>query len=133
MRDVISFRLDFDPPTVTAQEQKVQVVNGKPKIYFPKNLRAARDLYINSLKKHSPKEPLEGPIKLIVGWEFQSTKSHPSGSWRTTKPDTDNLQKLLRDCMTFTGFWIDDSQVVLEIVGKRWSDNPGICIKVVPL
>ena len=29
-----------------------------------------------------------------------------------TKPDTDNLQKLLKDCMTKCGFWKDDAQVV---------------------
>ena len=32
------------------------------------------------------------------------------GEYRTTKPDTDNLQKLLKDCMTATGFWTDDAQ-----------------------
>ena len=48
-----------------------------------------------------------------------------------TRPDTDNLQKLLKDCMTRCGFWKDDAQVVREIVEKRWSDEPtGIFVEI---
>ena len=51
-----------------------------------------------------------------------------------TRPDTDNLQKLLKDCMTRTGFWRDDAQVCREDVTKRWSrEKPGIRIRVVSL
>ena len=25
--------------------------------------------------------------------------------WKTSKPDTDNLIKMLKDCMTRTGYW----------------------------
>ena len=32
------------------------------------------------------------------------------------------------------GFWNDDAQVVLEIVGKAWSDVPtGICIEILEI
>ena len=58
-------------------------------------------------------------------------KSHRHGEWIKTKPDTDNLQKLLKDCMTQVGFWKDDAQVVSEKVQKRWSDEPtGIYIEI---
>lgn len=57
-----------------------------------------------------------------------------NGDWRVTKPDTDNLQKLLKDCMTKCGFWKDDAQVVRETVEKRWSDEPtGIYIEITEL
>ena len=39
---------------------------------------------------------------------------------KDTKPDTDNLQKLLKDCMTAVGFWVDDAQVCSELTEKRW-------------
>lgn len=48
----------------------------------------------------------------------------------TTKPDTDNLQKLLKDCMTKLGYWQDDAQVASEIVEKFWADTVGIYIKI---
>ncbi len=45
--------------------------------------------------------------------------------------DTDNLQKMLKDCMTEVGFWNDDAQVVVEHVEKLWSDEPtGIAIEI---
>ena len=47
------------------------------------------------------------------------------------KPDEpDNLQKLLKDCMTQCDFWKDDAQVVREIAEKIWSNEPGIEIEI---
>ena len=80
---------------------------------------------------HRPDEPLEGALQLRTLWLFPKGKSHKNGEWRVTRPDTDNLQKLLKDCMTRCGFWQDDAQVVREIVEKRWSDEPtGIYIEI---
>lgn len=45
---------------------------------------------------------------------FPRNKTHKHKEWRVTKPDTDNLQKMLKDCMTLTGFWNDDAQVVVD-------------------
>ena len=39
---VIQFFMPMIPPTVTAQEHAVRVVNGKPVIYDPPKLKAAR-------------------------------------------------------------------------------------------
>lgn len=50
-----------------------------------------------------------------------------------TRPDTDNLQKLLKDVLTGLGFWKDDALVAVEHVDKRWADRPGIYIKIEPL
>lgn len=48
-----------------------------------------------------------------------------------TRPDTDNLEKMLKDCMTEVGFWKDDALVVSETVYKIWSDEPtGISIEL---
>ena len=67
-------------------------------------------------------------------WLFPKGKSHEHNEWRITKPDTDNLQKMLKDCMTEIGFWKDDAQVVKETVEKRWSDEPcGISIEIIVL
>lgn len=66
-------------------------------------------------------------------YEYSMTEAK-NGDWRVTKPDTDNLQKLLKDCMTKCGFWKDDAQVVRETVEKRWSDEPtGIYIEITEL
>lgn len=121
--------LMLDPPTATAQMTKVALVHGKPRFYKPTNVQHAKDILIKHLRPFKPKEPIKGPVELHVLWLFPRGKRHKHGEWRVTKPDTDNLQKLLKDCMTQLQFWQDDSQVVKEICEKRWSDEPcGISI-----
>lgn len=125
----LDFFLAMIPPTVTHQEKAVHVVNGKPVFYEPEELRAARAKLRAYLSRFTPPEPLEGGIQLLVKWCFPCG-NHVSGSYRTTKPDTDNLQKLLKDCMTAEGFWKDDAQVASEICEKFWAEVPGIYIQV---
>ena len=43
------------------------------------------------------------------------------------------MQKLLKDCMTVTGFWLDDAQVASEVAEKFWADIPGIFVQIRPL
>ena len=129
----MDFTLHIKPPTVTAQEHKVRVAGGRPRFYDTERLKHARAAFENLLSPYSPGTPLEGPVELSVDWHF-FTKSHKDGAWRTTRPDTDNLQKLLKDCMTRKGFWQDDAQVCLETVSKRWArHDPGIRIRVVSI
>ena len=124
----MKFFLEMEPPTVTAQMHKVTVQHGKVRFYDTKELKAARTLFVEALKAQAPDDPLEGPVRLQVTWFFPS-KSHKTGEWRITRPDTDNLQKLLKDCMTAAGFWKDDAQVCSETVSKMWTrGQPGIAI-----
>lgn len=126
----MNIELKMDPPTVTAQMHKVTFRHGRAMFYDTPELKAARQLFLSSLLPYSPIEPLEGAVSLAVTWKFR-TKSHKDGSYRVTRPDTDNLQKLLKDCMTAVGYWKDDAQVCVESVVKLWSrEEPGILISV---
>lgn len=127
----MQFFLNTNPPTATAQMKQVRVVGGKPMFYDPPRVKEARQTLSALLSPHRPASPLAGPISLRVFWLFPKGKSHRNGEWRITKPDIDNLQKMLKDCMTRVGFWNDDAQVVQEVVEKRWSDDPtGIYIEL---
>jgi len=127
----MNFFLAMNPPTVTAQERRVRVVKNKPIFYDPPQIKDAKDLLCGHLDAHKPMVPYDGPLSLRVIWCFPRGKSHKHGEWRSTKPDTDNLQKLLKDCMTLCGFWKDDAQVAREIIEKRWSDEPcGLYIEI---
>ncbi len=125
------FFMEMKPPTATAQEHSVKVIKGRPVFFDPPNVKDAKNLLIGHLVKNKPEVPFTGAVDLTVLWLFPKGKSHRHGEWRKTKPDTDNLQKLLKDCMTQVGFWKDDAQVVSEKVQKRWSDDPtGIYIEI---
>lgn len=117
-------------PTVTHQQKQVHVVNGKPIFYEPDELKAARSKLMAHLGQHVPDKKYMGAIRLIVKWCFPIKGKHTDGEYKYTKPDTDNLQKLLKDCMTDCGFWKDDALVVSEIVEKFWAKLPGIYIKI---
>lgn len=119
------------PPTVTAQESKIAVVRNKPIVYKPEKIKQAKKEIIKHLRPFKPDTPLDGPIELKVAWLFPRGKRHKHLEWRTTRPDTDNLEKLLKDCMTEVGFWKDDALVVKETVYKVWSEEPtGISIEI---
>ena len=129
MSEMIEFFLPMVPTTVTAQEHKVTVVNGKPRFYDPPELKVARSKLTGSLAYHRPDMPLSGPLRLVVKWCFPAGQ-HPDGQYKDTRPDTDNLQKLLKDCRTTCGYWHNDAQVASEIAEKFWATVPGIYIKV---
>lgn len=131
---IIEFFMPMIPPTVTHQEKKVRVVMkaGKPVpvFYEPEELAAARAKLLGHLGRSKPERPMLGGVRMLVKWLFPLTGRHHDGEWRTSKPDTDNLQKLLKDCMTDVGFWKDDAQVCSEITEKFWALRPGIYIRL---
>lgn len=118
------------PPTVTHQEKKISTRGAKPTVYETSELKDARTKLMAHLGKHKPAVRYETGVRLIVKWLFPIKGNHIDGEYKTTKPDTDNLQKLLKDCMTKSGYWKDDALVASEICEKFWAAYPGIYIKV---
>lgn len=117
-------------PTTTHQMKKVSTKGGKVRFYEPDNLKETRSLLMGWLGKFIPKEKFDGAISLKVMWLFQKRKKHSEGQFKITKPDTDNLNKLLKDCMTQCGYWDDDAQVSVEHIEKRYSSTVGIYIEI---
>ena len=126
----LKFFMPIKPPTVTHQEKQVHVVKGKPVFYEPEELKNARAKLMSALARHIPEIPFDGPLFLCCDWYFPVTGKHTNGEYKTTKPDTDNLNKLLKDCMTAMKFWKDDAQVCMEVITKYYADVPGIRITV---
>lgn len=118
------------PPTTTHQQKQVSVVNGKPIFYEPDGLKAARAQLMAHLGQHVPDKMYKGPVRIFVKWCFPMTKTSKDGQYKHTRPDVDNSQKLLFDCMTDLGFWKDDSLVVSLIAEKFWAELPGIYIRI---
>ncbi|MGE4272083.1 MAG: RusA family crossover junction endodeoxyribonuclease [Desulfitobacterium sp.] len=123
------FFLAMLPPTKTHQQKKARCVNGKPQFYEPDELKAVRAKLTAHLAGHVPEQKYTGAVRLITKWCFPKGKQ-PDGAYKTTKPDTDNMIKLLKDCMTTLGYWTDDSLVASEITEKFWAETPGIYIKI---
>lgn len=124
------FFLPMHPPTTTHQQKAIRVVNGKPILYEPERVRAARAKLSAHLSTHAPQSPYTGALRLVTKWCFPIRGKHTSGEYKTSRPDTDNLQKLLKDVMTDLAFWQDDAQVASEIIEKFWAEPPGLYIAI---
>lgn len=115
-------------PTTTHQMKQVNFKNKT--IYEPPALKAARAMLMAHVGQFQIADPLTGPIRLTVKWLFPITGKHQDGEYKATRPDTDNLNKLLKDVLTDLHFWKDDAQVASEIIEKFWAQRTGIYIRI---
>ncbi len=124
------FTLDIAPPRTTAQqkgERLIWTAGGWRILHYEKDsVKRVREMYNKHLEPHKPEKPIEGPVELKIVWRCKGQKS----KWKTTRPDLDNMEKLLLDCMTQCGFWLDDAQVCSKGTAKIWSKENGIDIEV---
>lgn len=80
--------------------------------------------------------PANGPMGLqvvaVYAWPKSTTKrrrADPAGAWKTTKPDDDNIGKIVRDCLNGIAF-VDDAQVCRSSSWKVFGERPGLRVIV---
>lgn len=129
----MQFFMPMRPPTVTHHDKQLHAFmrGGKPcaVLHDTPELKDARAKLHAALAPFASAQPMTGAVQLVVKWLFPA-EGRPNGSWKTTKPDTDNLEKALKDEMTRLHFWRDDAQVCSEVAEKFWADTPGIYVEV---
>ena len=65
-------------------------------------------------------------------WSKRRQEAALAGTERpTTKPDADNVAKVIADACNGI-VWVDDAQVVELSVSKRYSSTPGVMVEVRP-
>lgn len=143
MSRVINVSIPIEPPTTTFQAKKINTKTGK--IYSSAAARDARQSYHAWLSKHVPDKPMSGPLSLTMTFKFSPPKSIAKRmgqilyDYKDTKPDCDNLTKLVMDVMQDLGYFNNDSQVAVLNVRKVWLsprtiekriDQPGVDIEL---
>lgn len=132
---ILQFFLPMIPPNVTHHAKKLAAYvdgkTGKPKavLHDTEELRDVHAKLHGALAPHAPDTAMPGPVRLIVKWIFPADDKHRPEEWKTSKPDTDNLEKALKDEMTKLRFWKDDAQVCSEVTEKFYGEYPGIWIR----
>ena len=117
------FRIEPDISTLTHQNGvKAAHRGGKTIIHKTRELENLEAFYVSHLKGFAPKKPWKCPIYLKTSWYFRRPKNK-KGKLKTTKPDTDNLIKTLKDCMKQAGFFKDDALIAIELTSKFWVDD----------
>ena len=107
--------------------QGTPVPMGRPRFtrsgraYTGKSSRDYKNSQIESLlaAKGEDWEPLEGPLRVNITFVHNRPKrlllkagDRPDGRiYKTTKPDIDNLLKMVLDILTQSSIWIDDNRV----------------------
>lgn len=115
-------------PGSTKQQRKIA---GK-KSYPTTGLRVARATWQAVMEKHTPLVPFVGPVMVYL--EFIYHREGKPADWKTSRPDIDNLAKIVIDAMIAADFFFDDSQVAVLTVGKYWTPGPEkIAVQVVSL
>jgi Holliday junction resolvase RusA-like endonuclease len=126
------FEMRCNPPKATSQQKGVMVIAGKPRYFKRKHVKRAEDDLTAMLMPHRPAKPLQGPLRVCVRWTYAWRKSESRRNMARglipcdTRPDCDNLCKILFDAMTRLGFWGDDSQIADLRFVKCWGDVAGI-------
>lgn len=127
------FFMAMIPPKATKQEAKVTVGrDGKPHWYPSERWSRAEADIASRLERFRPEEPIAGDgvgVILSVEWCFP-LDGHADGEPYLDKPDTDNLDKGLKDIMTGLGWWDDDARVFCESIVKVHGRIPGIRIDI---
>ena len=136
MADSMHFFMAMEqPPKATKQEHRVSVVFDKSKgkhvpRFFPSRAWAdAESLLRSHLEPHRPERPIGGAVILDTTWCFPKG-GHADGEPYLEKPDTDNLEKGLKDVMAELGWWEDDRTVFSSRTTKVYSRVPGIRIDI---
>lgn len=112
---------------------------GRPKFvrktghaYTPEKTESYEALVRMACRWHGA--PVEGPLKVAITATFPrpkswSKKKAAASVWHTSKPDQDNLAKVVCDALNGV-LWVDDSQIAIGLCEKVYGDVPGLSVWV---
>lgn len=136
---IIKFTVYGEP--VAQGRPKASTQGGFVRMYDPKKSRDFKDYVRLVASEHAPSSLLLGEVGMLINIfrpipkNFSKKKAAlaEAGKIRpTTKPDTDNYTKGVKDALKSV-IWKDDSQVVDEFARKWYSSRPRIEVKIMDL
>jgi Holliday junction resolvase RusA-like endonuclease len=132
----INFTVYGEP--VAQGRPRATIIKGRARMYDPKKSSDYKDYVRLAASKYAPEKLLEGPLSLQVRiyrpipahTSKKKTEQAEAGIIRpTTKPDTDNYVKGIKDALNKV-IWRDDSQIVELVAGKYYSERPRVEVVV---
>lgn len=101
----------------------------RAKVYSPSRTHAYawQQICMHTFKRHAPRWPIDAAVRVILDFWFHRPKRLCTRRWsdwpiwHRSKPDVDNLAKLVLDAMTRTGWWVDDACVSELCVRKHYA------------
>lgn len=129
----LQFFLACVPPTVTHHSKRIVRVRQFARLADTDALVGAKAMLDELLLPHQPPTPIASPVRLTVTftwpWRVSTSKrvQATGAAPKTTKPDLDNLCKVLTDRLAALRFIPAEDGVVAEIHARKfWGTTPGI-------
>ncbi len=126
--------IDFTVPLIPTAKGRPRFarIGTFVRAYTDKRTEAAEQSFIACAVSHAPAVPMEAPLHVTMTFTFALPVSRPKWQQKdpykvkhTSKPDIDNLQKLVLDALNRSGrFWRDDAQIVTVWAGKEYGPAP---------
>ena len=123
------------PPTVTHHSKRIVRVRQFARLADTDALVGAKAMLDELLLPHQPETPIAAPVRLTVTftWPWRTSTSQRVRSAgrapKTTKPDLDNLCKVLTDRLAALRFIPAEDGVVAELHARKfWGEAPGIAV-----
>lgn len=116
-------------PTGTAQQRHF---NRRTGTTFPSaSYVEAKKILKIALLPHVIAKPYQRAVYLDVEYRYETKEKKKHNQFKTTRPDGDNLLKVLKDCM-IGKFFYDDSQVAVESISRYYvpKGQGGIFVRI---
>lgn len=132
---MIDITLRCIPPSITAQQKRVAVINGKPRFFHSREMQQESATWAALLQPHQPTEPLDGPLSLSIRLVYPHLKSTRKADIhkllpKTSKPDAGNASKHIEDVLTKLRFITDDSRIARLTVEKLHGPEAYVGIRI---
>lgn len=98
----------FDIPSATAQQRGH---GAKGRTWKTPGLKAAQAAWRALFEKYKPEKPLDGPITTSIILSYHKKGVTGGVEPKTTRPDADNLEKVINDALVAAGIIQDDSLI----------------------
>jgi|694.fasta_scaffold46918_10 Holliday junction resolvase RusA-like endonuclease len=128
----------IEPPTSTHQANLRVLKTKTGRLFVGKMKKNKVTKWVDQMRPYlvrgKPLQPMEGAVRVCIRLYYTSPKyllpkiNKCKELVKTTKPDVDNVVKVILDEMTKCGYWLDDSQIWCITIEKYWSATPKVCI-----
>jgi Holliday junction resolvase RusA-like endonuclease len=134
-REILSVRVVGIPKAQPRARAFARNFGGKvsARMYDPGTVEAWKSDICRAFEQHWDGKTIYGPVSISIRFLFPRPKWHYRGGkysfelkpgithFHTSKPDRDNCEKAVTDCLTRLGLWKDDGQVCAGEVVKLYA------------
>lgn len=136
---MLSFTIYIEPsPT---QQGSLRILKNKAGRMFVGKMSSSKASkwkkeFVSKAKVHAPAQPYDFAIEIEIGFEYPFLKKHKDEDLdgiiaKTTRPDLDNLEKMVLDGLVEAGILKDDALVCTKRSHKFFSNaGPRITIDI---